>query len=349
MWNLVPLNELRKYKILDTIYYSNDWMTIGNLAKKTSSSERSIKYDLKELEDYTERLNGKIITSPRGIKLTLPSNIGIDYFQRNLYKSIPAFTLLEYIFFNKKISDIEAEELLFISPSSIKRLILKMKNALLPYGITISTSPFQIHGDERLIRSFFSTYFNERYSLEEWPFPNIHHPLIDILIDYIHHYFKTSSDIVDYHFLRIQLAVNITREMQGFPTILPYTILFEHRNLLYNETFSEMTQLMQHFNLSSKESQSYLNQLVNWKFYFSTFFLDDSTPEYKLTLEYKTIKDNLNEIKKMIEKLSSLFSLPKTDHVHLVYKLNNTVTNYILFPFTIVGNDYILFDPSDFF
>ncbi|UJF16294.1 helix-turn-helix domain-containing protein [Jeotgalibaca sp. MA1X17-3] len=349
MWDLVPSNELRKYKILDAIYYSNDWMTISTLAKKTSSSERSIKYDLKELENYIEYLNGEVITSSKGIRLTLPPNIGIDYFQRNLYKNIPAFKLLEYIFFNKEISDHEAEELLFISSSSLKRLVVKVKDALAPYGLVLSTNPFQIHGDERLIRSFFSAYFNERYSLEEWSFPNIHLLLIDALNDYLHHYFKTSSDNVDYHFLKIQLAVNITRERQSFPTILPYSIIFEHRNLLYKETVSEITRMMQPFNLSLQESQAYLNQLMNWKFYFSTFFLDDPTPEYELTLEYKSMQTELKQIKKMIEKLSSIFSLPKADHIHLIYKLNNVITNYLLFPSTIIGNDYILFNPTDFF
>lgn len=343
MWDLVPSKEIRKFKIIDTLYHANDWVTIGNLATITSSSERSIKYDLEELKDSVDDINGKIITASKGVMIHLPSNIGLDYFERSVYKNNAAFTLLEYIFFNENILDKEMEKLLFISPSSLNRLITRIKEALKNYGITLTTNPIKINGDERLVRSFYSAYFNERYTIDEWPFPNINQDLLDILQKKLHNYLGSSSNVVDYQFLRVQVAVSISREMRGYPTILPYSVYFENREGLYKEALNEMSHINQDFNLSPMETQSYLNQLANWKFYFSATFINGTTPEYE------SIQTNMNEIRGVIERLSALFNLPTFDNIHLIYQLNNTIVNYELFSLKNVGSDYLLFNPRDYF
>lgn len=91
-------------------------------------------------------MNGKIVSSLDGLTLQLPSNSGLDYFKRRLYDQSVGFDLLELIFFDETLTHKEISEKLFISVSSVKRLITKVRAALILYGIDLGTKPFEIVG-----------------------------------------------------------------------------------------------------------------------------------------------------------------------------------------------------------
>ena len=45
----------------------------------------------------------------------------------------------------------------------------------------------------------------------------------------------------------------------------------------------------------------------------------------------------------------NLFLKKIAENLHLIYQLNHTIVDYTLFPYALVGNDYILFNPHDYF
>lgn len=146
MNNLISDKDMRVYTIIETLFQAQQPITIASLAEITKSSTRIIKYDLNDSTAILSKVNGKIVSSLDGLTLQLPSNIGLDYFKRRLYDQSVGFDLLELIFFDETLTHKEVSEKLFISVSSVKRLITKVRAALILYGIDLRTKPFEIVG-----------------------------------------------------------------------------------------------------------------------------------------------------------------------------------------------------------
>lgn len=161
MWPLISEKDKRKYFIIESLYNAETYLTIQDLAKTTTSSIRSVQNYLNELKVYIEDLDGKITTSVDGIKLNMPSNIGLDYFQRLLFKETIGFTFVEKVFFDETLTNSMMEECLFVSSSTLNRLVTQVKESLASYGIQLESNPFRFSGEEWLIRKFFTQYFEE--------------------------------------------------------------------------------------------------------------------------------------------------------------------------------------------
>lgn len=96
-----------------------------------------------------------------------------EVYQKALRES-PSLKLLELLFFRDFSSLEELAEELFVSLSTLKRLIKKTNTYLShTFAISIVTNPVQVSGDERQIRLFYLKYFSEAYKISEWPFGDI--------------------------------------------------------------------------------------------------------------------------------------------------------------------------------
>ena len=99
IWQLVSPKDQRIYKIIELLFDSDQTVTINTIAKETNSSIRTIKYDLTDLKRILSAYDCCLTSSPSGIRMELPAHIGIDVFQRSIFKTSPAaFQLLELIF-----------------------------------------------------------------------------------------------------------------------------------------------------------------------------------------------------------------------------------------------------------
>lgn len=159
MWNLVPIKEQNKLKIIDTLLGTSEPITMDKLAKSTGSSVRSIKYYVQELKDTVKEVGGEMITSTNGVELNLPTNIGIDHFQRKIFHETSAFILLEKILFDETLTSKEMEEELFISSSSLSRLVKRIQASVEKYGIQLETGPYRMVGDELLCPQILQIVF----------------------------------------------------------------------------------------------------------------------------------------------------------------------------------------------
>ncbi len=216
MNNLISDKDMRVYTIIETLFQAQQPITIASLAEITKSSTRIIKYDLNDSTAILSKVNGKIVSSLDGLTLQLPSNIGLDYFKRRLYDQSVGFDLLELIFFDETLTHKEISEKLFISVSSVKRLITKVRAALILYGIDLRTKPFEIVGDERLIRNFYTMYFQERYNVSEWPFSTAYYEFFDKMIERVMVYYGLTSEQYDTNQFRYQHAVDAIRAIKGY-------------------------------------------------------------------------------------------------------------------------------------
>src|SRR5699024_5201268 len=109
---------------------TNEPITIDRLSKETKSSPRSVKNYLKELRGTIEEIGGEFQSSSEGADFKIPTNIAIDYFQKQLFKKSLDFILLEKIFSNETLTTEQLINVLFITQSTLTRSLNSLYSAL---------------------------------------------------------------------------------------------------------------------------------------------------------------------------------------------------------------------------
>ncbi|CAM4110386.1 transcriptional regulator [Streptococcus penaeicida] len=178
-----------------------------------------------------------------------------EFGPQKLYQSIlleaPSLRLLEILFFEDPESlDCLADQL-FISLSTLKRLI-KKTNCYLEnfFNCHIDIKQLGLVGQEKQIRLFYLKYFSEAYDMHQWPFASmISESVLSDLIDLIVTSLDTPMDRTHYRHLKVLAAVNLVRYSQGFTLAnsdLPSQFLYQQIKDL-----QPMAQLAQRFLESS--------------------------------------------------------------------------------------------------
>lgn len=140
-----------------------------------------------------------------------------EVYQRALRES-QSLQLLSALFFNEFDSLEELAEALFISLSTLKRLITKTNSYLKKeFDIMISTRPVMVVGDERQIRLFYLKYFSEAYTISEWPFAEvINQNNLERLIELLVRQTDVVINFALFQHLKILSGVNLVRFQKGF-------------------------------------------------------------------------------------------------------------------------------------
>jgi len=342
MWNLIQVKDQTKYQIVKTLFQATEPITIETLSEGTSSSVRSIKNYLIELKKMANEFNGFIETSNEGIMLHLPSNIGIDYFERSLIKNSPGFMLLELIFHNDQMNSAELVDKLFLSTSSLNRVIRTLKETLSDYGLSIEANPYRITGEEFLIRKFYSAYFLEAYSVTEWPFPDVSQSLVNRLLDIFLDNKEIQTDFMDYHKFRIQFALDIIRTRKGYLAKYPELdcrILASSHKAISNEFQGKIVTTV----IGSNESLFYANQLAYWYSNYCSKIFE------KRRERISEFNSRISVEEKVITDLIEIFDLPAFDYTSILMDWDSSFHFYKRSKTRKIAKDYILFKPRDYF
>lgn len=338
MWDIVSTSDKSKYQMIEHLYGKTSPTTIPNLSKKTSVSVRSIKYNLSEMKEEIHALEGKLITSSEGVLLDLPPNIGLDYFQREIFKQTLGFRLLEKLFFKDQVTRYEMIEELYISVSSFNRLILKLNTVLKKYGLKIHTSPLSITGDEAMLREFFTVYFQEAYSVNEWPFNNINPDNIErIMAQFIERY-QLNSTSLNYNEYQVYLAVSITRRLNGHSVEPLYIVEGKTVDTCLKKTVDAL-------NLFPREKDIYLEEFTPLDQYLSIIYSTENSSEKE------NLTNHVQDIKDIVNQLINQFNLPEDIVPSILYLVEIDVT---LVRYAVLGKEgldyhYLLFKPRDYF
>lgn len=140
-----------------------------------------------------------------------------EVYQRALRES-QSLQLLSALFFKEFDSLEDLADALFISLSTLKRLITRTNGYLKKeFGIKISTRPVMVVGDEHHIRLFYLKYFSEAYTISEWPFAEIiNQNNLERLIALMAKQTDVSVNFALFQHLKILSGVNLIRFQKGF-------------------------------------------------------------------------------------------------------------------------------------
>lgn len=343
MWDLISLKEQSKIKMIEMFYATDEPITINTLSKMTNTSIRSIKNYLEELKQTMSIIGGEFISSSEGVNFKIPINIGLDYFQKQLFRQSTGFKLLEKIFFDETLTNNQLVEELYVSQSTLNRLIKTISEALQPYGLKLETSPYKITGNEYLIRNFFTTYFVEAYTSNEWPFETLEKKIIDDILPSAVDYYQSTSEVMNYTYFRFRFAVGLIRNLHGYSckNVFPEneSLALNYENLFFEaeETVSFLT-----FN-TANEKNSYINELVVNQLLISKSVLND-----RLKLDIQ-LREQLEEIELMINLLTNHFELPIEKQTNLIVEIDNALSFFSKETDYFQPKTYILYPPRDYF
>ncbi|WP_314064923.1 helix-turn-helix domain-containing protein [uncultured Vagococcus sp.] len=227
MERLLDNDTRRRLKMIELLYAKPGWQTTKSLTKKLNCSESVLLKDItmynslfqsyKELPKYQTHLKDvplEILTSHYGIHFAFPTGLGLDFFYQFVLKTTPAFQLLELVFFDETLTVTQLADKLFFSVPTVYRLITKINQALTYFAIELKPNPCRMTGNEGQIRYFYSNYFLESYTFNEWPF-TFNESTFEGLIHILFQPHLDQLDVASFQQIKIRSAVQLTRHQLG--------------------------------------------------------------------------------------------------------------------------------------
>lgn len=339
MRRLLKANELRRLQLVERLTNEHTWMTIEALAKALNCSQRVIKDDIASLR--SQSYGFKIESSYQGLRLIFDNQQTIKTFYRQLLEHSTAFRALELMFFNDQITCEEMQEALYISHSSLYRLLKSMDAPLKSlFNISIDSRHCRLIGDEAAIRYFYSVYLVERYAYYEWPFPTIDEKAIANLLSTALDYLEMTvsyANFINLKFLtavslsrlrynyRVELSVaetNLNELMINPPTITPqfYYVLKQLNIHITDDT------LMQLFNHHIRQDFSFTYENLLEKAQYNPHLFQ-----------------SIEALNQLLDELSVSYDIPLVNKEEIILTVHNATYNEGYLPHTA----YILYNPNE--
>lgn len=166
------LNE-RKYIILKELSTNTDnYINSNYLAEILGVSSRTIKRDIKEIIGLLEENGATIDASNQGYKILIKNEDEYSKYINQTFKNGELVSvkkdninkIIEMILTNKFINQDKISDELFISRSTLSKLMVKVKSLFAQYEITLNNKPhygYVLEGDEIAIRNCMVKYLSE--------------------------------------------------------------------------------------------------------------------------------------------------------------------------------------------
>ena len=333
--NLLSKQDKRYLVILESLFLKES-QTINDLMIVTNSSRKTIREDLQVINEFISPMFIK--TSHDGCHLNSPPNIGIDYIYSCILQISKEYTFLEMIFFEKE-KNIEAyARKMYLSQSSIRRMITRINKQTKKYDFKISTAKLQLVGNEVHIYNTMIYYFKEKYIHQNYPFSKIQKKALNILINYAlkkYPKFNTMSDIylleliVLVSLVRIQnnhqIIISIDTEIDGF---LAEVLEDKMLKILFKSVFR--------IELSKKNIIHLFYPFIKGEFAFT---YEDVI---KVTQKHDKLKQYVEDTNRYIDNIADILNIPISNKEQIIIEIFNLIILN-------AGNDYLLCNKKMFF
>lgn len=144
----------------------NDWLSFTRASESLNVPVKTLKSDIVELETV---LSPATIESSKIYGIRLATNFGFckTIIYQKFIKNSVEFQLIEKIFLHNFSTIVDLANDLYISVSTIKRIVLRVNQLLQIEGFTINLKKMQLVGDPHSICNFMQHYFHEKYGVAE--------------------------------------------------------------------------------------------------------------------------------------------------------------------------------------
>lgn len=218
MRKLLSRERLRHLQLIEWLYFTSEPLSLAQLSSELNCSQRTLARDIKYINLMYAPL--KITTTPQGKQLDTPPHISLDFAISRTLTLSPTHSFLELMFFRR---DYIAEELaakLFISLSSLKRLIYELQQNLAPYDIQIKSRPYRLVGNEQHIQHLYLYLLKNKYPNYHKLFTPEQFKLANQLLTHLHTAFATQKRLPCLNNFFYLLLTSVTHHSapSSFPT-----------------------------------------------------------------------------------------------------------------------------------
>lgn len=317
MKDLLRSDEKRRLKIAEILYEKNDWMSLTKIAEEVGSSIRSVKYDLEFFKDSLEDFT--IETSSHGVRIYFHRNKSLRTLYSNILTHSLSFNLLEEIFLNETYSASELADLLFISPSSLYRMVDHINEVAEKHGIRVETNPCRVIGNEDRIRLFYYQYFYEKYIyLQKSDYKD--NELIDNLIQFAIFHTNYQIDFAFYGIVQIISTINYIRFKNKHHTKISRSKINLERLMLDPSTL----------NASDEYFEKEIGSPINYQLITQLF---KPFVEIGYSLNYESLMDKVNSdhriakevnyLEEFLDELAADHNLPIPNKEQMILGIQN--------------------------
>ena len=316
MIHLLSARDKRYLDILECLF-DTESLTLDDLAIITQSSKRTVQNDIHGLNGCITPL--AITTSHKtGCALIIPDNYSIDYIYQLILNQSIEYQLLEAVFFSKYDSMEACSEALFISTSSLKRLIKRINQRIVHLGFKIDTAPLDLIGDEELICQLLENYLGEKYRLGNYPFTKDQLEVVDQLVELIaphgYHVYQT----MDY--LKRKLLIRIVRLKRNLRQNICLEGTVDLSRYASKENYERLV-------LAFRNAFGFRLDNEGWNFILHDFItpqiLTSSEEMEEVSASNLLIQNKLKKLEQLVTSISEELSIPLMNQKELVLELYN--------------------------
>lgn len=317
MNNLLSINQNRQLQLLEYL----------NKSKLASQKVilKELAYNKKTLISDINAINGMIAPlsvqnlSHKGIQLLIPMNYNFDYIYSCYLASSNEYALIETLFFDESHSLTSLSDKLYLSISSLRRLISKINTTLNESGMTISSQPLSLVGNEKKIYAFMISFLFERFSPTDPIYSSPPVACIEVILHIMAKKNNLTLNYPDVNRAKIWIYTILIRLKNGhFPpnpqTIPPYidTSITNESSIVHSFTA--------HFKLPlNEEILAYMFQFLLIKDYALNFSILKLFASQNKKINYK-----LDIIEQILARLSEEFSLSLKNKEIVILEMYNT-------------------------
>lgn len=235
MRKLLDASAQRMIKILETFVIHNGWITFSELSSIIGASERTIAYDISNLQKrWGESLNIEV-SRKNGVIIHNRNSASIGRVFTDLFNDSTALLWIKELLFQPNMPIEFYENKLFSSRSTLMRLMTKINHFLLDRGMSVqcNNNRYQLIGkNEHSLRIFSAGFLLELYglNLQNYDITIDLNVIGEIIISSISLNLEPmelswvlSDDISITYWLMIYI-ISLVRENQGYSIICDYPV-----------------------------------------------------------------------------------------------------------------------------
>ncbi|EUJ33814.1 mga helix-turn-helix domain-containing protein [Listeria floridensis FSL S10-1187] len=180
--DILDTNVELEWSILNLLRKEDRWFSTEELARRLNKTSSLILKAIASLRDNLEEFNSNQmmlhISKGKGVYLEIKcSDIDIGLFLIFLISNTSTYKLFYSIVTENFVSAKKFAFENFLSETTVRRHINKLKEAIAPYELTLNRSTAILTGKETQVRLFLNAAFWRLFAGKVWPFSNIdeHH------------------------------------------------------------------------------------------------------------------------------------------------------------------------------
>lgn len=317
MRRILSPQDSRVLHLVESLYDKEE-LFMQDLCEELNISFKTLKRDIEYARLILSPVDIKV-SGNKGVKVAFPSNYSITYLYTALLSASLEFRLLEKIFLRETYTVDELAEELFISSSSLRRMVSRMNEILQEEEMEINLNPVQIIGNELRIYNFFIHYIVERYHFKKIIFTNAQIEAVRELVDFVLKIDYVELEYRDRERAELFLLVQLTRMKNNH--FIPEEFN-PHRQKIFLDTDTLVIEKKLKDSFYTEFSRQNLIQL------FSLFSDGKWSFNYKKLLEYSKTNLELRQTKEkfeaLIDSISSKYKIEQASREDILVHLCNS-------------------------